>query len=197
MRPTDERRSRLGEMLEIVQRDPDFRLDKFHSLFANSGNPYFAWQALGVCLKYQKKIPGWLVAYLAQCIERMGSGRARKASDLREVLPWVFDFSKKTGPGNLLNPDCEPYDKALFALKFAIMILWGEKPLTALRTVCNAHFDQKRADKIDEKTLKGWLVKAFGLEKWPRHAAEWQLIVRKHYAALKTLCEERFPQIRE
>jgi hypothetical protein len=197
MRPPDERRPPLGEMSEIVRRDPDFRIDMFHSQFAYTSNPYYAWQALGVCLKYQKKIPGWLVAYLAQCIGRMESDQAKTIGDLHKALPWVFGFSKKPGPGNLLNPDCDPYDKALFALKFAIKIEQGEKPSTALRNACNEHFDQERADKIDEKTLKGWLVKAFDLEKWPPHAAEWKLIVRKHYAALKTFLEERHHQIRE
>jgi hypothetical protein len=197
MRPPDGRRP-LGEKFEAVRRDPDFRLDMFHSEFAGTNNPYYAWQALGICLKYKREIPDWLAAYLAQCIGRMGLNRARQASDLREVLPWVFGFSKKkSGPGNLLDPDHDPYDKPLFALKFAIMILVGEKPSTALRNVCNEHLDQKRADKIDEKTLRSWLVKAFDLKKWPRTNAKWQPIVHKHYFALKTLLEEYSHQIRE
>jgi hypothetical protein len=124
----------LHEMFEVVRHDPDFRVDMFLHALADTGNPYYAWQALGVCLKHKKEIgtkryelhvPEWLAAYLQQCIERMGSDRARKASDLREVLPWVFDFAKKAGPGNLLDPDHDPDDKLLFAIKFAIKIEQG------------------------------------------------------------------------
>ncbi|HWX58783.1 hypothetical protein [Bradyrhizobium sp.] len=166
-------------------------------MFAETRNPFYAWQALGICLKYQKKIPGWLVAYLVQCIVRMQSDRAKRSGDLLKALPWVFGFpKKKPGPGNLLNPNRKPYDKALFAYQFAKRIDQGEKPLAALRNTCNEHFGQKRAD-IDEKTLKGWLVKAFDLEKWPRHAAEWKPIVHKHFDALETLRKHYSPQIRE
>jgi hypothetical protein len=197
MRPPDERRP-LGEKYEIVRRDPDFRLDMFHSEFADTSNPYYAWQALGVCLKYKREIPDWLAAYLAQCIGRMGSDRAKTTRDLREALPWVLGFSKmKSGPGNLLDPDRDPYDKPLLALKFAIKIEQGEKPSTALINACDQHLDQARAEKIDEKTLRSWLVKAFDLKKWPRTNAEWKPIVRKHYFVLKTLIEERSHQIRK
>jgi hypothetical protein len=128
----------------------------------------------------------------------MGSGRAKTTGDLRKILPWVLGFSKKkAGPGNMLDPDHDPYDKPLFALKFAIMIELEEKPLTALRNACNLHLDQKRADKIDDKTLKSWIVKAFNLKKWPVRNAEWKLIVRKHFSDLKTLLEERSRQIRK
>jgi hypothetical protein len=196
MRPPDKRP--LGEKYEIVRGDPDFRLDMFRSEFAGTSNPYYAWQALGICLKHKKQIPDWLTAYLAQCIVRMGSGRTKTTRDLRKVLPWVLGFSKKkSGPGNLLDPDRDPYDKPLLALKFAIKILQEEKPSTALRNACDEHLDQECAEEIDEKTLKSWLVKAFDLKKWPRTNAEWQPIVRKHYFALKTLLEERSRQIRE
>lgn len=40
-------------MFEIVRRDPDFALDMFVCALADSANPYYAWQALGVCLKHQ------------------------------------------------------------------------------------------------------------------------------------------------
>lgn len=91
-------------MFEVVRHDPDFRLDMFLCAFADTSNPYYAWQALGVCLMHKREIPDWLAAYPEQCVERMGSDLARQASDLARVLPWVFDFSKKSGPGNLLDP---------------------------------------------------------------------------------------------
>ena len=107
MRAPDEKRPRASatrlryrEMFEVVTRDPDFLVDMFLCAMADTGNPYYAWQALSVCLKHKKEIPDWLAAYLEQCIERMESDRARKAGDLREVLPWALDFSKRAGPGS-------------------------------------------------------------------------------------------------
>jgi hypothetical protein len=208
MRAPDEKRrgasvSRYCEMFEVVRHDPDFRLDMFLHAFADSGNPYYAFQALGVCLKHKKEIPEWLAAYLEQCIERMGSDRAQKASDLRENLRWVFDFSKKVGPGNLLDPDHDPDNKQLFALKFAIELEQGERLSAAMEHACEEVLGQERAEKIADKTLKNWLVKEFGLEKWPPRATadEWKRIAREHFGtsfdAMYRLIEERFRRIRK
>jgi hypothetical protein len=65
-------------MFEVVTRDPDFLVDMFLHAMADTGNPYYAWQALSVCLKHKKEIPDWLAAYLEQCIERMEADRARR-----------------------------------------------------------------------------------------------------------------------
>jgi hypothetical protein len=138
MRASDEKRPRAAatrlchsEMFEVVRRDPDFQLDVLVHSIADTGNPYYAWQALSVCLEHKKEFPDWLAAYLEQCIERMKSDRARKACDLREVLPWVLGFSKKAGPGNMLDPDRDPIVKPLFALKFAIKLEKEERLFTA------------------------------------------------------------------
>jgi hypothetical protein len=173
MRAPDERRPRasaahlrhrdvrLRKMFEVVRRDPDFKLDMLlhsleMSLCASAYNPYYMWQALDVCLKHKKEFPDWLAAYLAQCIERMQSDRAKKTTDLREVLPWVFDFSKKSGPGNLLNPDCDPDfgDKFSFALEFAIKIREGEKPSKALMSARDEVLDQERAEKNHRENIE-------------------------------------------
>jgi hypothetical protein len=206
MRAPDEKRPRASatrlrhsEMFAVVTRDPDFLLDMFFQAIADTGNPYYAWQALSVCLKHKKEIPDWLAAYLEQCIERMASNRARKAGDLREVLPWVLGFSKKAGPGNMLDPDHDPEDKLLFAIKFAIKIELGEKLSTALTNACEEVLGQERAEKIAEKTLKSWLVKVFSLKKWPARATadDWKRIAREHYGAEFALIEERFRRIRQ
>jgi hypothetical protein len=206
MRAPDEKRPRASatrlryrEMFEVVTRDPDFLVDMFLCAMADTGNPYYAWQALSVCLKHKKEIPDWLAAYLEQCIERMESDRARKAGDLREVLPWVLDFSKKSGPGNMLDPDHDPDAKPLIALKFAIKLEEGEGLSTALTSACEEVLGQERAEKIADKTLKSWLVKVFDLKKWPARAtaAEWKLIAQEHYVAERALLEKRFRRIRK
>jgi hypothetical protein len=181
-------------------RDPEFRIDMFLHALAASGNPYYAWQALGVCIEHKNEIPEWLTAYLAQCVERMGSDRARQASDLREVLPWVFDFTKKkAGPGNLLDPDHDPDDKLMLALKFATNLEEGEKLSTALENAAEEVLGQERAEKIAAKTLKSWICKVFDLKEWPARATadEWKRIAREHYGAERALIEERFRRIRK
>jgi hypothetical protein len=203
MRAPDEKRpraSRYREMAEAVKRDPDFRIDMFLHALAASGNPYYAWQALGVCIEHKKEIPEWLAAYLAQCIERIGSDRARQTSDLREVLPWVFDFTKKkAGPGNLLDPDYDPDDKQLLAINFAINLEEGEKLSTALEKAAEEVLGQERAEKIADKTLKSWICKVFDLKEWPAGATadDWKRIAHEHYEANWALIEERFRRIRK
>jgi hypothetical protein len=169
---------------EIVKDDPDFIIEGARAEFADTTNPYYAWLAVEVCVKHKKEIPDWLRDYLLRCAERMQSD-ASKRRGLREVLPWVFGFSKKAGPGNLLDPQRDGVDRMLLAIKFAIKIELGEKPSAALASACNETFDQMRADKIKDKTLRSWLRAEFGgLKKFPRTNAEWRSIARNHYISL-------------
>jgi ABC-type oligopeptide transport system ATPase subunit len=170
---------------EIVKNDPDFHIEGARGVFADTANPYFAWLAIEVCVKHEKEIPDWLRCYLLQCAERMQSDAAKKRG-LREALPWVFDFSKKAGPGNLLDPYRDSWERSMLAIRFAIKLERGEKPSAALKNACIETFDPKRADKIKEKTLRSWLCTEFDLKKWPRTNAEWRAIARKHYISLDT-----------
>jgi hypothetical protein len=171
--------------VEIVKNDPDFIIEGARLEFAGTTNPYYAWLAIEVCVKQKKEIPDWLRRYLLQCAERMQSDAAKRRG-LREVLPWVFDFSKKAGPGNLLDPYRDSSERMMLAIRFATRIELGDKPSAALASACNETLDQMRADKIKEKTLRSWLCAEFGLKKWPRTNAEWRSIARKHYISLDT-----------
>jgi hypothetical protein len=188
-----------ARLFEIVRNDPDFRLRMFLSALADTANPYYAWQALDVCLKHKKEIPDWLAAYLEQCIERMRSDRARQVSDLRKILPWIFDFPMRAGPGKLLDPDHDPDDKLVFAIRFAVKLEQGEKLSTAMMSACEEVLGQERAEKIDRKTLKDWLVKVFGLKEWPARPTEDDLkrIAREHFGAVRTLIEEHLRRNRK
>jgi hypothetical protein len=198
MRAPNDKKVPFREMREVVMRDPDFQIDVFLRALAVNFNPYYAWRALEVCLKNKKEIPDLLVAYLQQCIERMMSDRARNAGDLRDVLPWIFDFPMRAGPGKLLDPDRDPDDKLFFALKFAIKLQQGKKPSAAMASAAEEVLGLERAEKISEKTLKTWLVKVFDLEAWPAHATPdaWKRIARDHFSALDALIERRFRRIR-
>jgi hypothetical protein len=86
-------------MYEALNRDPNFRLLVALQGLADSGNPYYAWMAIETCISQKKNFPDWLIAYLAQCAERVLSDKAKKEGcDLRKVLPWVFGFPSSLDP---------------------------------------------------------------------------------------------------
>src|SRR6478735_10412316 len=161
-----------------VWKDDPLELNVYFDALIASGNSYYAWLAIEVCVKHEKEFPNWLRLYLLQCAERIQSDNAKKG-DLRKLLPWVFGFAKKSGPGNLLDPDKDvagAAERMGFAFRFATKLVQGEKPSAALVNACNEMFDQGRADKITEKTLRSWIVKEFGLERWPHTTAEWDSV---------------------
>jgi hypothetical protein len=160
-----------AEGLEIVRK-----------AFEESGNPYFAWEAIHQCIKANTPFPNWLIAYLAQCSERMHSNKAEQTSDLRKVLPWILGFQMKRGPRNLLRPG---YDskKIKFVIKFGRLIVQGQDPVTARRDACNAVFDGKDAE-VDDKTLVRWVLNAFGLKKVPKNTKQWKEVARKNLVAI-------------
>jgi hypothetical protein len=178
------------DIFEVWKNDP-LGLNVYFREFIVSGNPYFVWLAIEICVKHEKEFPSWLRRYLLQCAERIQSGEAKKG-DLRKCLPWVFGFVKDSGPGNLLDPD-KGADIAAkrkrFAFHFAAEIAQGEKPSAAMADACNETLDQERADNITEKTLRSWVVKEFDLKRWPRTAAEWD--------SVKSVARERFTRYRE
>jgi hypothetical protein len=175
-----ESRNKLSEVIDAVARDPDFLLRVSRSRLTVTGNPYYCWKAIDVCATHKREFPDWLMAYLTQCAARMESDKARAARDLHKVLPWVFGFSTKRGPGNLLDPDYDPGDRDNFALKFAILLEQGEPPDQAMHKAYNKVFSEKDAN-ADDRTLRRWLLAAYGVEKWPTNATDWLSITRKYY----------------
>jgi len=111
----------------------------------------------------------------------MLSNKAMQISDLRKILPWVFGFPEKHGPGRLLNPYLDSKQRD-FALKFSELVLNGDDPVTARREACNAVFDGKDAD-VDDKTLVRWLLKQLHLKKAPKSAKQWGEAAYKNVAA--------------
>lgn len=188
-------RDYLREKLEVLN-DPDFGLHIWLHAVADTGNPYYAWKAIKLCIEHKKEFPNWLTVYLAQCAGRMMSDKAKEAGDLRKILPWIFGFpnlldptQRKPGPGNLLNPDHAPgwQDRKIFAAMFSVrLVAKGEDPLTAMRNACNDVFDGENAN-ADEKTLRRWLKRQFGLKVWPSSADDWKAVVRQHWTSVFAL----------
>ena len=165
--------------------DPDLNSRLLTSLieWACTRNPYYIWQVIGNCIKYNKEFPDLIISYLGLCAQRMQSPRAKKSRDLRQELPWVLDFPQKHGPGNLLNPEGNLRRRATFAVRFAFRIRNGEPPLEAMRNACNDSFDADDAA-VDDKTLRRWLLELYGLKKWPRTTEEWVNIIRQHMRSI-------------
>ena len=168
-------------MAEAASRDSDFMTEGALASWADTGNPHYVWFAIKICTEHKKPLPEWILAYLADCADRMLSDEARAGGhDLRKMLPWIFGFPSKRGPGNLLDPDREEPKGALnFALRFATHIELGKSPTAAMREACNDAFKGENVD-ADEKTLRRWLLKQFDLKKWPASAELWKKITREH-----------------
>jgi hypothetical protein len=120
-------------ILDQATDDLDGYLWFLQKLAATRGG-YFAWQAIQICIWHERKFPTWIIDYLSQCAERMQSDRARRDSDVRKTMQWIFEFPKnKPGPGGL-NQDRElqrELQKWAFAVDFAQQIRQGEDPIEA------------------------------------------------------------------
>jgi hypothetical protein len=172
------------KLIEKFERDPTLA----HVLFGHTGNPYYAWSAIGDCIKHKMEFPEWLIEYLGQCAERMLSDEARAASDLRKVLPSIFGFPRKSsGPGRLLDPDTDPRDTLSFALRFLRKVAEGHELPDALK---EASIDTN-CECADDKTLKHWVCENFGLKSWPRDRAQFIEMTREPMLALRRLLEVR------
>jgi hypothetical protein len=173
-----ERRKRQGqealEFLAPVLNDPDFLIRSDAESYKETGNPFFAWEAVTVCSAQDKPFPDWVRAYLADCANRMTSPEAAAGGhDLRKVLPWIFGFPIKRGPGNLLNPTKGAEELCEFAYNFAFRVMKGEPPTSAIRDACNEAFTGAMAE-VDDKTLQRALRHFFKLKKWPAGQAQWR-----------------------
>ena len=147
-------------------------LEEMRLAFEKSGNPFFAWFVLNRCAEANEPIPAWVGTYLAQCAGRMLSEKARRPSDLRKVLPWVLGFPKQSGRGNLLDP-VNSRERIIFGLKFGLLVLAGEDPVTARQNACNFAFNGKEAE-ADDTTLQRWIREDYFLEKAPKSAEQWK-----------------------
>jgi hypothetical protein len=155
-----------------MKQPSEFTLLRFRQVFEASGNPRYAWAALGLCTD-QKPLPRWLMEYLVQCSERMQN--ADQASDLRKILPRVLGFPTKRAKkswGDKINPRMWK-----FVTEFGVRILYGDDPRAARRNGCNAAFASKVADRLEDKTLMRWLHQAYLLKKEPKDAQQWKEIV--------------------
>lgn len=181
---------------EIEAFFPDFKQREVACLlaFLETSNPFYAWEVLRYCVLHKQEFPEWLITYLDVCASNMNSPRARSARDFRKVLPWVFGFTgmsktdkRRRGRGNLLDPTAggSPAEGfPAFPIRFATRLLMKEDVVTAMRNACNDVFDQRTADKVDDKTLRRWLIKDFRLTAWPRSAAVWKSIILEQHGLI-------------
>jgi hypothetical protein len=182
---------KLSDELWEAVLDHDFGLELYRIRFEQTGNPYYVWRAISVCVENKKAFPAWALTYLLGCAGRATSEKAKQASDLRKILPWIFGFTKdgKLGPGKLLDPENDPDDKKMrLGLSFSRRVLSGESPPDARANACNEVFGEN-AD-IDDKTLQKWILNELDLRKSPTTAEEWKNVCRKPYLGLMKLVSD-------
>ena len=92
------KKPKVEPMPECVERNSG---ELWRVLLNETGNPYYAWEGIRACTEERpfRRLPDWLVTYLAECAERMLSSKAKAAGDLGRVLPWVLGFPTRRGPG--------------------------------------------------------------------------------------------------
>jgi hypothetical protein len=139
----------------------------------NTGNPYYVWQTIEICIREKINLPYWVNQYLAECAQRMLSPDATKSRDLGRVLPRIMGFPQKRGPGHSLEPDRESHLFFKPAWTFLFEIEKGKKPTAALRSAFEV-LDQEVCDKMENKTLLRHIKKFFFITEKPRTNAEWK-----------------------
>jgi hypothetical protein len=159
-----------------------------------TGNPVWAWEAIDICREYQCEFPRWLKLYLYSCATRMRSPVAERSKELSKVLPWIFEFPAKRGPGHPLRPDGDEREYRVPAMAFALAITRGAKPADALRAAFD-ELDGVLADKIDTKTMLTHIKMHFDLKAAPRSNAEWQQAIRTWFQ--QNYGDERLNAVRE
>jgi hypothetical protein len=191
------------EIARIINDEITARISELNS--GSTGNPVYVWEAIAVCAEHNMPLRDWIISYLADVAERMTSDDARASTDLRAILPGIMGFSTKPGPGRLLNPDDDPDDKLLFAIRFAIEIEKGKKPSQALRDAstnvlsADLRVDDRtllRWSNADDRTLRGWVKKVLYLppQNAPRTNAEWKAVLRRHFEHFYLFTEQEFRQ---
>jgi hypothetical protein len=165
------------QMVEAVKNDPRMRLQMALHCLEETDSPFFAWQAIDLCIKSKMPFPAPVVQYLELVAELMLSDAARKMPDLARALPVILGFNVKRGRGHMLKPVNHPPHALWLRTNFAIRIQDGEKPVAALRNAANEIFD----DPPDDKTLKNWICKEFQRKTWLRTNAEWKTVARAHF----------------
>jgi hypothetical protein len=90
---------------QAMLKDRRMRLEASRLAWDDTANPVFVWEAIKTCTDQNWRLPDWVSVYLAAVAERMTAEPARKAPDLRKILPTVLGFPKKNrGSGRLLEP---------------------------------------------------------------------------------------------
>jgi hypothetical protein len=155
---------------------PSVQLAASESLWNETHNPVHVWNAIEICTEQKQAFPAWVIAYLGETAKRMSSPQALE-KEFRDALPAILGFPVKRGPPHPLRPFPED-DRMIFAMAFATKIGEGAKPIDALHNAAAEVLDLKKGDKIDDKTLRGWIKEYFELEVTPRNNAEYRAAIR-------------------
>jgi hypothetical protein len=166
--------------------DPERELGLLQK-FAAIGGPYFAWWAIRICIKHKRQFPDWITDYLGECADRMLSDDAKRISDARKTLLWIFGFPKnRPGPGGLFKPGIEVL-KDQFAVNFALRLHGGEDDPVKARGDAGDEF----LPGTEDRTLQRYLLEVFQLKKMPSTYDQWMAVFDRHLMAIATRYYDR------
>jgi hypothetical protein len=142
-----------------------------------TGNPLFVWVEIAYCLDGKDPLPEWVNEYLRQSGRRMLSKKASDAPDLRSLLPWIFDFRGRRGPGQPFRALKEMRELERYPMEFAAQILSDAQPAPAQARSNAAITLSKHNKHPDDRTLQRHLTKFFKVKAAPQDNEGWRKIV--------------------
>jgi hypothetical protein len=141
--------------------------------FEETNNPVFVWREIGFCIGASAPLPQWVTSYLLACSVRLKAAESG-AEDIKTVLPDVFGFELRRGPGNPLSAVARISHDERYALEFSAAILRGEKPDKARESAYNKC---SRKGNADEKTLRERLKNFFSEKRFHPTNKEWKITI--------------------
>jgi len=72
--------------------DPDAKIAECVFGFEETGNPFYAWLALEICILDKRQFPAQILDYLRQCAERMRSSGSERPRGFARSSPRGFGF---------------------------------------------------------------------------------------------------------
>jgi hypothetical protein len=140
------------------------------TLFEETNNPIFVWREISFRMGASEPLPQWVTDYLLACAARLNAAESGE-EDVKTVLPGVFGFELRRGPGNPLSAVARASHDRLYALEFSAAILRGEKPSEARDSAYNRC---SRTANGDEKTLRERLKKFFSVDQFHSTNTDWK-----------------------
>jgi hypothetical protein len=173
-------KSTRGELKDYPSSPSILESELRHLEKRETRNPVDYWKAIKGCVKFNRKFPPSVTAYLGRCADRMLSEEAERPRDVRKMLLWILGFPKKgMGTGSPLDRSDDAFlamQKRWFAFNFVERLSrfdQGDKLSEARK---DAGYDVFMTNKKDE-ILRRYLREEFRVKELPSTIKEWQPVM--------------------